>query len=93
MIIIRLTEFDHIGTDILQASIDLLSDELGWDDEDVLNAESVLGCQARCGSESIAAMGGENSLISFQAPSVSLADVLSFKWIHGRHDAALEVPT
>ena len=75
MVIIRLTDFDHIGTDILQASIYLLSDELGRDDEDVLNAKSVLGRQARCSSESIAAMSGENSLISFQAPSVSLADV------------------
>lgn len=63
----RLTRLDNINTNILNAGLNLLSNKVGRNDVDSLDALGVLRSEGRGGRHGVAAMSGDDLLVSFKS--------------------------
>jgi hypothetical protein len=70
-ILVDLTYFHSITSDIAQAQVDLLGHKGRRCNVDVLDAHGVLSCQGGRGGHAIAAMRGEDFLVCFQASVIA----------------------
>lgn len=61
------TSLDNIYPDVRHNSINLLPKKLGGDMVYAVHAEGVLGCEGCGGRHGVAAVGGDDFLVCFQA--------------------------
>lgn len=71
------TCLDDINSDIADTSLDLLFNKLGRYLMDAMNANSILCCQSRCSSHSIAAMNGDDFLVGFKPADIGCVSLAS----------------
>lgn len=63
----RYTSLDHIDTNVIYARINLLLDKIGRRLMNVIYSLGILGSQSRSGCHGIAAMSGNDLLVSLKA--------------------------
>lgn len=71
----KLTRFDHVGSYILKARLNLPSYKVRGYDMHACDAFGVLDCERRGGSHGVAAVCGEDFLVCFQAAVITLSSV------------------